>query len=201
MSRWKSSAHRAVAQRRSRSMSTAGRGRREMSEAIFREEADNVAYVDHEARVFHDVVLGGPAQLRKILGALAAERTRIDTCSEVRVLGVRGSRYTRVHVHQQRRGGRTRCRPCCSCSTSSYLISAATSTTLKHLGFSHGLTIGQGEHGHTARASDTHKCSQPFLYPLNYVVWLNRCQSCLAKDPIQLTRIHTKYSLIPNNIS
>ena len=32
-----------------------------MSEAIFREEADNVAYVDHEARVFQDVVLGGPA--------------------------------------------------------------------------------------------------------------------------------------------
>ncbi len=42
-------------------MNTAGRGRREMSDVIFREEADNVAYVDHETRVFQDVVLGGPA--------------------------------------------------------------------------------------------------------------------------------------------
>jgi hypothetical protein len=99
---------------------------------------------------------------------------------------------------QQRRGGRTRCRPCCSCSTSSYLNSAATRTT--HT-YDLGLTIGQGNHGHTTRASNTHKCSQPVLHPLFCVVWWNRCQSCLAKDPIQLTRIHTKYSLIPNNIS
>ena len=126
--------------------------------------------------MLQNVVLGGPAQFRKIFEALDAERTRINTCSEVRVLGVRGSWWTRVHVHQQRRGGRTRHRPCCSCSTSSYLISAAMRATHKHLGFSHGLTIGQGEHGHTARASDTHKCSQPFLYPLNCVVWLIRCQ-------------------------
>ena len=67
-------------------------GRRETAEDIFREEVDNVAYLDHETRVFHDVVRGGPAQLRKFLEALKAERTRIDTCSEVRVLGVRGSR-------------------------------------------------------------------------------------------------------------
>ena len=78
---------------------------REMTEIMFREKADNVSYVDHEARVFQDVVLGGPAQLRKIFEALEAERTSNHTCSEDRVLGVRGSRYTRVHVHQQRRGG------------------------------------------------------------------------------------------------
>jgi len=36
-------------------------GWREMAEIIFREEADNVAYADHETRVFQDVVLGGPA--------------------------------------------------------------------------------------------------------------------------------------------
>ena len=58
-----------------------------MTEVRFREEADSIAYVDHETRVFHDVVLSGPAQLRRILEALKAERTRIDTCSEVRVLG------------------------------------------------------------------------------------------------------------------
>ena len=33
-----------------------------------------------------------------------------------------------------------------------------------------GLTIGQGNNGYTARASNTHKCSQPFLHTLNYVV-------------------------------
>jgi hypothetical protein len=32
-----------------------------MAENIFREKADNVAYVDHEARVLQNVVLGGPA--------------------------------------------------------------------------------------------------------------------------------------------
>ena len=36
-----------------------------MTKIMFREKADNVSYVDHEARVFQDVVLGGPAQLRK----------------------------------------------------------------------------------------------------------------------------------------
>ena len=65
-------------------------GRRETAEDIFREEVDNVAYLDHETRVFHDVVLGGPAQLRKFLEALKAERTRSDTCSVDRDGGVRG---------------------------------------------------------------------------------------------------------------
>ena len=76
-------------------------GRREMAEITFRKEAGNVAYADHETRVFHDVVLVGPAQLRTILEALKAERTRINTCREGRDGGVRGSRNTRVHVHHQ----------------------------------------------------------------------------------------------------
>jgi hypothetical protein len=32
-----------------------------VTEVIFREEADNVANVDHETRVLQNVVLGGPA--------------------------------------------------------------------------------------------------------------------------------------------
>jgi len=35
--------------------------RREVTQVIFREEADNVANVDHETRVLQNVVLGGPA--------------------------------------------------------------------------------------------------------------------------------------------
>jgi len=42
-------------------MITTGRDGEGLKAGIIREEADNVAYVDHETRVFHDVVLGGPA--------------------------------------------------------------------------------------------------------------------------------------------
>ena len=43
------------------------------------EEADDIADANHETRVYQDVVLDGPAELREILETLKAERTGGNT--------------------------------------------------------------------------------------------------------------------------